>query len=153
MVVKRRLVVNDSTGCQRTRVGKFWYHSCVNLAGGLPFLRRRPAAGTVGSVGAGFVGYRSAIVIDEFAMVLCYFSVVWKRRMGYDALLNVARIHGLGSLVGTLTAGLFASRVITRPLELRGCFWECSAVLDSGHDRGWGGSVSHGRYLDRSEGR
>jgi len=42
-------------------------------------------------------------------VVLCYFGVVWKGRMGYDNSLDVMGIHRMG---GMLATGLFASKAV-----------------------------------------
>ena len=51
----------------------------------------------------------SAIVIGACAGALCYFAVVWKGRFGYDDSLDVFGVHGVGGLLGTMLAGVFAT--------------------------------------------
>jgi len=61
-----------------------------------------PAAGTVGPVGAIFLG--------AIASAACYFFVaVVKNRVGYDDSLDVFGIHGIGGIVGAVGTGIFSA--------------------------------------------
>lgn len=61
-----------------------------------------PASGYIGPVGALVIGFVSSL--------LAYFAVtVLKRKFGYDDALDVVGVHGVGGLVGTILAGIFAS--------------------------------------------
>ncbi len=62
--------------------------------------------------GAGFVAPWAAIVIGLVAGAACYLGVLAKARLGYDDSLDVVGIHGLGGLIGTLLAGLFATKAV-----------------------------------------
>ncbi|HWR02437.1 MAG TPA: ammonium transporter [Humidesulfovibrio sp.] len=59
---------------------------------------------------AGFVTAPSAMVIGLIAGGACYLGVLAKARLGYDDSLDVVGIHGLGGLIGTLMAGLLATK-------------------------------------------
>ncbi len=61
---------------------------------------------------AGFVAPWAAIVIGLVAGAACYLGVLAKARLGYDDSLDVVGIHGLGGLIGTLMAGLFATKAV-----------------------------------------
>jgi len=61
---------------------------------------------------AGFVSAPSAMVIGLVAGGACYLGVLCKARLGYDDSLDVVGIHGLGGLLGTLMAGLFATKAV-----------------------------------------
>lgn len=61
---------------------------------------------------AGFVTAPSAIVIGLIAGLACYLGVLTKARLGYDDSLDVVGIHGLGGLIGTLLAGVFATKAV-----------------------------------------
>ena len=61
---------------------------------------------------AGFVTAPSAMLIGLIAGGVCYLGVLAKSRMGYDDSLDVVGIHGLGGLIGTLMAGLLATKAV-----------------------------------------
>jgi len=61
---------------------------------------------------AGFVTAPSAIAIGLLAGLICYLGVMAKARLNYDDSLDVVGIHGLGGLVGTLMAGVFATKSV-----------------------------------------
>jgi len=61
---------------------------------------------------AGFVTAPAAMAIGLVAGGACYLGVLAKSRLGYDDSLDVVGIHGLGGLIGTLMAGLFATKAV-----------------------------------------
>jgi len=61
---------------------------------------------------AGFVTAPAAMAIGLVAGGACYLGVLAKSRLGYDDSLDVVGIHGLGGLLGTLMAGLFATKAV-----------------------------------------
>jgi len=71
---------------------------------------------------AGFVTAPSAIVIGLIAGGACYLGVMAKARLGYDDSLDVIGIHGLGGLIGTLLAGLLATKAVN-PNGVDGLFY------------------------------
>ncbi len=61
-----------------------------------------PAAGSVGPIGAIFLG--------AIASAFCYFGVsVIKNKFGYDDTADVFGVHGIGGIVGAIGTGVFAS--------------------------------------------
>jgi Amt family ammonium transporter len=59
---------------------------------------------------SGFVTIPAAFVIGLTGGVVCYVAVSkLKRAMGYDDSLDVFGVHGIGSAIGLLMVGLFAS--------------------------------------------
>ncbi len=59
---------------------------------------------------SGFIGPVGGLVIGLAAGSLCwYVSTAVKRRFGYDDSLDVFGVHGIGGLIGTLLAGVFAA--------------------------------------------
>jgi ammonium transporter, Amt family len=59
---------------------------------------------------SGFVTVPAAFLIGLCGGVVCYFAVTkLKARFGYDDSLDVFGVHGVGSAVGLLLVGLFAS--------------------------------------------
>jgi Amt family ammonium transporter len=69
------------------------------------------AAGLATSTaGAGYVGPMSSVLIGIAAGVLCYWSIVWKGRFGYDDALDVVGIHGMAGITGMLATGCLASK-------------------------------------------
>jgi len=61
---------------------------------------------------AGFVGPVPALIIGLAAGIVCYFALNAKTRFGYDDSLDAFGVHGVGGMVGTLMAGLFASLAV-----------------------------------------
>jgi Amt family ammonium transporter len=62
--------------------------------------------------GSGYVGPLSAMLIGLLGGGLCYAAIIYKARLGYDDSLDVMGIHGVGGVVGTLSAGLLASKAV-----------------------------------------
>ncbi len=62
---------------------------------------------------SGFVSPAYAMVIGVVSASICYFFVaVVKQKFGYDDSLDVFGVHGIGGIIGTLCAGLFAQKVV-----------------------------------------
>jgi Amt family ammonium transporter len=61
---------------------------------------------------AGFVGPMPALFIGSAAGLLCYIALNAKAKFGYDDSLDAFGVHGVGGVLGTLMAGLFASLAI-----------------------------------------
>ena len=61
-----------------------------------------PAAGNAGPLGA--------VVMGIISSCLCfYFSITFKKKMGYDDSLDVFGVHGIGGIVGAMLIGIFCS--------------------------------------------
>ncbi|MEH6468035.1 MAG: ammonium transporter [Porticoccus sp.] len=59
---------------------------------------------------SGFVGPGGALVIGFTAGVVCYFATqIIKQKLKIDDSLDVFPVHGVGGILGTLLAGVFAS--------------------------------------------
>ena len=59
---------------------------------------------------SGFVGPGGALVIGLSAGVICYYATqAIKQRFKIDDSLDVFPVHGVGGILGTLCAGIFAS--------------------------------------------
>jgi Amt family ammonium transporter len=59
---------------------------------------------------SGFVSIPSALVIGLAGGLFCYFAVAkFKAKLGYDDSLDVFGVHGVGSTVGMLLCGVFAT--------------------------------------------
>lgn len=64
-----------------------------------------PAAGTIGPVGAIFLG--------AIASAICYYMVaVVKPKLGYDDSLDVFGVHGIGGIIGAIGTGIFTSTAL-----------------------------------------
>jgi Amt family ammonium transporter len=61
---------------------------------------------------AGYVGPMSAIIIGILAGIICYLAVLAKPKLGYDDSLDVVGVHCVGGIVGALSTGLFASKLV-----------------------------------------
>jgi len=61
---------------------------------------------------SGFVGPMAALAIGAAAGSLCYVALNMKGRFGYDDSLDAFGVHGIGGMIGTLGAGLFAEKLI-----------------------------------------
>ena len=63
---------------------------------------------------SGYVQPWQGVVIGLIAGLVCYWMcTVAKHRFRYDDTLDVFGVHGVGGVLGTLLAGVFASRAIT----------------------------------------
>ncbi len=59
---------------------------------------------------SGYVGPGGALVIGVVAGLVCFFATIWiKRVLKIDDSLDVFPVHGVGGILGTLFAGIFAS--------------------------------------------
>ncbi len=71
-------------------------------------------AGLVGiTPSCGSVNPLGAMAIGALAGVACGFAVTLKQRFGYDDSLDVAGVHGVGGMVGTVLIGLLATATVT----------------------------------------
>lgn len=77
---------------------------------------------------AGFVTANSAVLIGLTAGFCCYWAVVLKSRLRFDDSLDVVGIHGLGGVIGTLMAGLLATKGVN-PNGADGLFYGNAAQL------------------------
>jgi Amt family ammonium transporter len=68
-------------------------------------------AGLAAVTGAsGFIGPFGALVIGTASAGLCWLAVArLKQRFGYDDSLDVFGVHGVGGILGTILAGVFAA--------------------------------------------
>ncbi len=63
---------------------------------------------------SGFVLPWHGVVIGLIAGVVCFYACTWlKTRLGYDDLLDVFGVHGVGGLTGTLLTGVFATAALS----------------------------------------
>jgi len=63
--------------------------------------------------GSGFVTPLSALAIGALSSVTCFFFVgKIKSKFGYDDSLDVFGVHGIGGMIGTICAGLFATKAV-----------------------------------------
>ncbi|MGE0422959.1 MAG: ammonium transporter [Reyranellaceae bacterium] len=73
---------------------------------------------------SGYVGIGPALVIGLVAGLACFYaSTSLKKRLGYDDSLDVFGVHGVGGIIGTLGAGVFAASMIAGP-EVRGLWFD-----------------------------
>lgn len=61
---------------------------------------------------SGFVGPLPALAIGLAAGTVCYIALNAKVKIGYDDSLDAFGVHGIGGILGTLAAGLLASKLI-----------------------------------------
>lgn len=71
---------------------------------------------------SGFVGPMPALLIGLAAGTICYISLNMKGKLGYDDSLDAFGVHGIGGILGTLGAGLFAEKLIN-PAGADGLFF------------------------------
>jgi Amt family ammonium transporter len=63
---------------------------------------------------SGYVLPWQAVIIGALAGGICYWaSTALKRRLGYDDSLDVFGVHGVGGVLGTLMAGVFATASVS----------------------------------------
>jgi Amt family ammonium transporter len=60
----------------------------------------------------GYVEVLGAIAVGLAAGVVCSYAVSLKHRMGYDDSLDVAGVHMVGGILGTLAVGLLGTRLV-----------------------------------------
>jgi len=60
---------------------------------------------------SGFIGPMSALIISVFVRAICYGAVILKGRIGYDDSLDVFGVDGVGTTLGAIPTGVFASTV------------------------------------------
>jgi len=61
---------------------------------------------------SGFVGPMAAIAIGAAAGAFCYLSLSLKPKLKFDDSLDAFGVHGVGGMLGTIGAGLFAQKAI-----------------------------------------
>lgn len=61
---------------------------------------------------SGFVGPMAAIAIGAAAGAVCYLSLSLKPKLRFDDSLDAFGVHGVGGILGTIGAGLFAQKAI-----------------------------------------
>ena len=77
---------------------------------------------------AGYISPLFAIAIGAVSGAACYAAIVWKGRFGYDDSLDVVGIHGVGGIIGILSTGLCASKVVN-PAGADGLFYGNASLL------------------------
>lgn len=88
--------------------------TCTGAVAGLVAIT--PAAGTVGVLGAFFIGAISS--------VLCFFMVAYvKPKFKYDDSLDAFGVHGIGGIVGSVLTGIFATQAITGQEGVQGALY------------------------------
>ena len=61
------------------------------------------------------------MLIGVIAGAICFWACTWlKRKIGYDDLLDVFGVHGIGGFTGTLLAGVFAVGALSATPEMPG---------------------------------
>jgi Amt family ammonium transporter len=71
---------------------------------------------------AGFISPVAALIIGLAAGSVCYLALNMKSKFGYDDSLDAFGVHGVGGIIGTLAAGLFAQLMIN-PSGANGLFY------------------------------
>ena len=61
---------------------------------------------------SGFVGPMAALAIGAAAGAFCYLSLSLKPKLKFDDSLDAFGVHGVGGILGTIGAGLFAQKAI-----------------------------------------
>jgi Amt family ammonium transporter len=61
---------------------------------------------------SGFVGPMSSLIIGMLAGAACYTSLNLKSKLGYDDSLDAFGVHGVGGILGTISAGFLAQKLI-----------------------------------------
>jgi Amt family ammonium transporter len=61
---------------------------------------------------SGFIGPMASIAIGAAAGAFCYLSLSLKPKLKFDDSLDAFGVHGVGGILGTIGAGLFAQKAI-----------------------------------------
>jgi Amt family ammonium transporter len=68
---------------------------------------------------SGFVLPWHGVVIGALAGALCYWACIWlKHKLAYDDSLDVFGVHGVGGILGSLLAGVFATGALSVTTDL-----------------------------------
>ena len=106
-------------------VGWFGFNGGALMWSGLEWIQRgKPSvlgliSGAVAGLGtitpaSGYILPWHGVVVGLIAGAVCYFMcTAVKQRLRYDDTLDVFGVHGVGGILGTLLAGVFATRAIT----------------------------------------
>ena len=68
---------------------------------------------------SGYILPWHGVVIGLIAGAVCYWSCIWlKHKLRYDDSLDVFGVHGVGGILGTLLAGVFATGAVSASADL-----------------------------------
>ena len=107
---------------------------------------------------SGYVLPWHGVVIGVIAGGVCYwFCTVAKHQFRYDDSLDVFGVHGVGGIMGTLLAGVFATRAITasecEPRRRWPAGGRPPSTRGAGHRRARHGRLVRHRHADHAENR
>lgn len=61
---------------------------------------------------AGFVKPWGAVIIGFAASIMCYYAVIFRKKMDWDDALDVWGVHGVGGILGSILVGVFAEKSV-----------------------------------------
>ena len=61
---------------------------------------------------AGYVTPMAALLIGALAGIVCYRAMLWRIKSGMDESLDAWAVHGVGGIMGTVFAGIFATTAV-----------------------------------------
>ncbi|WP_286694143.1 ammonium transporter [Spongiibacter sp. UBA1325] len=99
--------LSAATGCLTWSLVEWWRYGKPSALGAVTGMVA--GLGTI-TPASGYVGPAGAVVIGLCAGVICFYCTLWiKQVLKIDDSLDVFPVHGVGGILGTFLAGIFAS--------------------------------------------
>ncbi|WP_372860560.1 ammonium transporter [Spongiibacter sp.] len=99
--------LSAATGCLTWSLVEWWRYGKPSALGAVTGMVA--GLGTI-TPASGYVGPAGAVVIGLSAGVVCFYCTLWiKQVLKIDDSLDVFPVHGVGGILGTFLAGIFAS--------------------------------------------
>ncbi|WP_289083437.1 ammonium transporter [uncultured Spongiibacter sp.] len=99
--------LSAATGCLTWSLVEWWRYGKPSALGAVTGMVA--GLGTI-TPASGYVGPAGAVVIGLSAGVICFYCTLWiKQVLKIDDSLDVFPVHGVGGILGTFLAGIFAS--------------------------------------------
>lgn len=99
--------LSAATGCLTWSLVEWWRYGKPSALGAVTGMVA--GLGTI-TPASGYVGPAGAVVIGLSAGIVCFYCTLWiKQVLKIDDSLDVFPVHGVGGILGTFLAGIFAS--------------------------------------------
>lgn len=99
--------LSAATGCLTWSLVEWWRYGKPSALGAVTGMVA--GLGTI-TPASGYVGPAGAVVIGLSAGIICFYCTLWiKQVLKIDDSLDVFPVHGVGGILGTFLAGIFAS--------------------------------------------
>ena len=99
--------LSAATGCLTWSLVEWWRYGKPSALGAVTGMVA--GLGTI-TPASGYVGPAGAVVVGLSAGIICFYCTLWiKQVLKIDDSLDVFPVHGVGGILGTFLAGIFAS--------------------------------------------